>query len=117
LRKQKQWHATKINVFGIWSQSMPSYHPDTETLRGDWPPTESTYIDTNDIRTPEEQRADAEAVRCIFDRLSQIEGGDWSMKIIIEDLNRVERRLKILGYHVAADHCSTAAYMLEEDGK
>jgi hypothetical protein len=44
-------------------------------------PEIETYIDVNDTRTPEEQRADAEAVRCIFDRLEQIEGGDWPRQI------------------------------------
>lgn len=40
-----------------------------------------TYIDTNDTRTPETQRADAAAVKRIFDRLGQIEGGDRPRQI------------------------------------
>jgi hypothetical protein len=71
---------------------MPSYTPDTETLRGEMPES------TGQILTLEQREADA-------------------VKYIIEKLEAIGRQLQAMDYPVVAGHCTTAAYMLVEDGK
>ena len=72
---------------------MPNYTPDTETLRGEWTP--KSIESTGRVLTIEAREADA-------------------VKHIAEKLEAIGRQLQAMDYPVVADHCTTAASMLED---